>query len=254
VEVPELTADSFSKPARIRPLEANESRRGGLWVGSPPLSQMAQPHGASHPILYLDESGDLGFNFSVPGASRHLTIAFIATTNSTELKRVVRDIKRNQGIGGSTELKGYNTRFEIREELARRLARLPVEIHAVTVYKPNVETRLREDTNIFYNYVAGLVLVPYICKQSRITTCYDARKIKVKTGFDIDPYIRYKVLFEEKKNVIIFSQHLNSATSLAIQASDIVTNAIFRKYENGDNRLASILQPIHVRDSRLFFP
>ncbi len=216
---------------------------------------MAPPSGhSSNPTLYLDESGDLGFDFTKPGTSNHLTIAFITTTDPTGLKRAVRRVKQKHGIQGTDELKGYDTDFAIRKELIVWIRRLTVEVHAITAYKPNVKQALRDDTNILYNYIAGLILVPYVSAQTAVSVVYDARTIGVKSGFDIDHYLRYKVRFEEGKQTTIQTHHMNSKNSLAIQAADIVTHAIFRKYESGDARLANLIVPRVACDKRLFFP
>lgn len=212
-----------------------------------------QPATGGKVTLYLDESGDLGFDFTKPKTSRHLTIAFIATTEPEKLKRRVRAVKQRHRISRADELKGYDTQFTIRRELVDQIAKLPLEVHAVTVYKPNVKQELWEDTNILYNYVAGFVLVPFISAQTNVVVVCDERQVRVKTGFDIDAYTRYKVRFEEGKSTAMQFEHVSSVQSHAIQAADIITHAIFRKYESGDHRLANLLASRIKSDKHLFF-
>ncbi len=183
-----------------------------------------------------------------------MTIAFIATDAPNALKRKVRACKQKHRISRSDELKGYNTRFEIRRELVEQIVRLPLEIHAVTVYKPNVKPELREDTNILYNYISGLILVPYISSRDEVAVICDERQVRVRTGFDIDQYVLYKVRFEGQKSTVIQFKHVPSLQSHAIQAADIVTNAIFRRYESADSTLANLLEARVKSDKRLFFP
>jgi len=42
--------------------------------------------------IYLDESGDLGFNFSKAGTSRHFSIAFLLTENKRPISSLVKKV------------------------------------------------------------------------------------------------------------------------------------------------------------------
>ena len=204
--------------------------------------------------VVLDESGDLGFNFDLHGTSKHLTMAFIATGDIDRVKRIVRKTKHRYRIPREAELKGYNTRDDIQADLLKRLCDLDIEIQSITAYKPNVEQRLRNDPNIFYNYVAGLILVPFIAELDIANVLIDERKVRVQTGFDIDPYIRYKVNYEMGRATRIQCRLLSSAKNLEVQAADLVAHAIFRRDEEGEGDLANILARRISVERKLFFP
>lgn len=204
-------------------------------------------------MLLLDESGDLGFDFSLAGTSKHLTIAFVSTSGVESLRRVVRATKEKFRIPREVELKGHNTALPIQKYLLQRLKALPIEIHAITAYKPNVQQHLRNDKNIFYNYVAGLILVPCACNLAQVVVVFDARQVGVKTGFDIDAYLVYKVNYEAGRPTAITARHVDSVRHAEMQAVDIITHAIFRKYESGDASLANIVANRIVEDRKLFF-
>lgn len=200
-------------------------------------------------IIYLDESGDLGFS---PGSSNYFVITFIATKDKTPLKRAVRKVKNKYQLPYSFELKGNTTPPKIKEELLKRIASLDIDISTIVMNKAKVTPRLRQDTNILYNYVLGLIVVPYICKQSLVTIVVDRRVVSVTSGFKLDEYLAYKVWYENLAEVLMQIQHEDSKWTLSLQAADVVCNSIFRKYESGDERFYNLIRGKIKEELKLF--
>lgn len=206
--------------------------------------------------IYLDESGDLGFE---PGGTDYFTIAFIVTENRYNLKRCVKRIKRKFKIPPEIEIKGSTTRKEIKEDLLKRIGKLQVEIHSITVKKNKVKKRLRQDTNILYNYMVGLSLVERIFEAKKgetVTIIVDRRIISITSGFNFDEYIRYKVWYEgNRQDIELNIYHVDSHKTFCIQAIDVICNSIFRKYQRNDLSLIEMLQKQgKIRtEKRLFF-
>jgi len=204
--------------------------------------------------IYLDESGDLGFS---EDSTPYFTIAFLVIEKSVLFKRCVKKIKIKYGIPRDEELKGSTTRKEIKGDLLKRICKLPVEIHSITVEKGNVEDKLRRDTNILYNYMVGLSLVEKILqlpKNSEVIVVVDRRITSITSGFKFDEYLRYKIWFEGKRRDIdLKTHHVDSHQSYVIQGIDVITNAIFRKYNAGDEALYTIIQDKIRSDKKLFF-
>jgi len=193
--------------------------------------------------IYLDESGDLGFE---PGGTDYFTISFIVTGNRYGLKRCVKRTKRKFKIPPEIELKGSTTRKEIKEDLLKRIGKLQVEIHSITVMKSNVESKLRKDTNILYNYMVGLSLVERILKMEKggtVTIVVDRRIISITSGFNFNEYMRYKIWYEgNRQDIALNIYHVDSHKAFSIQAIDIICNSIFRKYQRDDLSLIEVLQ------------
>lgn len=205
--------------------------------------------------IYLDESGDLGFS---EGSSKYFVIAFVRLNKPEGLKRCVRKIKQKYNIPSNVELKGYETQLKIKKELLIRFSRLPdLEIYSITAKKENIEERLRTDTNIFYNYMTGLSLIEKVLKEpkgSEIIINIDKRIISITSGFNLEEYIKYKIWYEGGRLDLDLKIHyIDSHNSLAIQGIDIITNAIFKKHEWGNDDLAKIIWDKVKMDKRLFF-
>jgi len=204
--------------------------------------------------VYLDESGDLGFE---QGGTKYFTISFVITKNPLHFKRCVKRVKVKYHIPRDVELKGYTTRESIKADLLNRFAKLDIEVHAITVRKKNVEPKLRRDTNILYNYVVGLSLVERILQEppnSRVLISVDRRVISITSGFKFNEYLRYKIWYErERRDIDLEISHLDSHQAYAIQGIDIICNSIFRKYNSNNYKLFNIIQGKVKSDRRLFF-
>jgi len=113
-------------------------------------------------IIFLDESGDLGWTFQQPyrhgGSSRFLTIAAICVPLQKQHipARVIRDLYKDRGWHPSVEKKW--TRMSNAERIAfatvaRRMAyaHCDISLHAVVVNKERVMNHIRQDANKLYN-------------------------------------------------------------------------------------------------------
>jgi len=204
--------------------------------------------------VYLDESGDLGFD---QRSTRYFTIAFVIVEDPIPFKRCVKAVKIKYHIPQGAELKGYTTRKIIKEDLLHRFLKLDMEVHAITVRKENVEPKLRKDTNILYNYMVGLSLVERILEEpvdARVVVDVDRRITSITSGFKFNEYLRYKIWYEkERRDIDLEIHHLDSHAAYTIQGIDVICNSIFRKYNSNNYALFNIIQDKVKSDRRLFF-
>ena len=204
--------------------------------------------------IYLDESGDLGFRH---GSTRYFTIAFVIVEQPFDFIRSVKDVKVKYNIPRRVEIKGSTTRRDIKVDFLERIRQLEIEVHAITVRKQNVETRLRSDTNILYNYVVGLLLVDCILQKqltAKVFVNVDRRVISITSGFKFNEYLRYKIWYENKRpDIDLQIKHADSHKSYAIQGIDVICNSIFRKYNSDDSSFFNVIADKVKCDKRLFF-
>lgn len=206
--------------------------------------------------IYLDESGDLGFSFSM-GSTRYFTIVFALLENQNLLKKQVKKVKMKYRIPANVELKGSSTSSEIKLDLLKRISKLPIEIYSITVKKSNIAQRLRTDTNILYNYMVGLSLGEKILQlpmDSQVIVIVDKRITSITSGFNFNEYLRYKIWFEgNRKDIDLKIHQVDSQISYGIQGVDIITNSIFKKYESNDGQFYKIISGKVQNEKRLFF-
>jgi len=206
-------------------------------------------------FIYLDESGDLGFN---KGSSKYFVISFIAMDTKTNLilKRKIKKVKKRHKIGKDVEIKANKSNHSLRVDVLKEICSLPIEIYSITTKKQGINKSLRKDTNIFYNYMVNLILVPYIeeSKISNLCLIADSRINKVSKGMRFGDYLKYKVFFENNLYKIKLDiKYLDSLTSYGLQAVDFITNSIFKSYEQANDRYYKALRGRIIRDNRLYF-
>lgn len=202
-------------------------------------------------ILYLDESGDLGFG---PGGTTHFIIGFLALTDDLQLRRRIRKVKRRAGLSGEMELKAFHSDDALRRRVLKAVAASGAEIHTVSIYKARVFDHLRTDTNVLYNYAAKWLLVPFLEERrfDHVRIVVDLRITRQSRGMRFDDYIKAELWGERGVPTRLDFQHLDSAHSLGLQAVDFVTHALFRGRERSEWQLWNIVRGNAQRTKRLF--
>lgn len=206
-------------------------------------------------LIYLDESGDLGFS---EGSSKVFVISFVTMDRGTslKLKRKVKKVKEKRKIPLGGELKASKSKHSLRVDILSAISSLPVEIRSITVKKHKINESLRGDTNILYNYMVNLIMVPYLkgAGFNEVEIVADLRITKVAKGLRFSDYLKYKLIFEQKVyDMKLNIQFLDSLRSNCLQAVDFVAHSVFRKHEVGDARYFRIIEGRVAEDGRLFF-
>ncbi len=96
--------------------------------------------------LYLDESGDLGFDFFSKKPSKSFTIAILAirgvNNNRVLLKSVRKTIRRKLCKKSLQELKGSHSTIEVKRYFYNLVSSVPFDIYALTLNKKRVYNEL----------------------------------------------------------------------------------------------------------------
>ncbi len=120
-------------------------------------------------IIYLDESGDLGFDFAHKRPSEKLVVTLLAC-DSGEVTRgfkvaVRRTLKNKLNSPGQrkrmvSELKGTNTTLQIKRYFYRHAPKLGWRVYTVAVNKRRVYEHLTSRTGKkkLYNYISRFLL------------------------------------------------------------------------------------------------
>jgi len=209
--------------------------------------------------IFLDESGDLGFDFDKQQTSKFFVITFLFCEHRRKIEKIVTlthsELKKQHKMKGGV-LHCYQQKPITRQRLLNRLANVNCSIMTVYLNKKRVYTRLQDEKDIMYNYVTNILLDRIMTKKllgskpgdvilvaSRKETNkflnenfkqYLRTKTKGNHGFDIKVEIRTP--HEEK----------------GLQAVDFVSWAIFRKQELGDESYYNLIKSKIVEENPLF--
>lgn len=196
-------------------------------------------------IIYLDESGDLGFDFNSSSCSQYLIMTCLICNNSISVRNVDNAIKRtkkNKLPLKIPEIKGSNTNLSIKKYFLKNLEKDPHwKIMTVAADKQAWLSKHDHnasiiDKNLFYDEVARRLL-----SQLQITT--DAQHIelivdKSKTPSALKNFDRRISSTLQKfisKKTRFSIRHRHSFTETGLQAIDLFSWGVFRKYQYLDN-------------------
>jgi hypothetical protein len=214
-------------------------------------------------IIYLDESGDLGWSFNAPyrhgGSSRYLTITAVCVSPEKKHipKRLVKALYDRFGWDPKTEKKWSAMTAAERTCFAREvhtmITKYPdIGLYGIVVKKQNVQAHIRTDANKLYNYMIRLALLKKMAKHDVVTMIPDPRSIKVQSGNSLHDYLQMLLWFEEKATTQLVTAPSDSAQSRGVQFADMLAGLVQSHYEDnatGDYQLISR----HLTISRLYF-
>ncbi|MFH1305176.1 MAG: DUF3800 domain-containing protein [Candidatus Omnitrophota bacterium] len=195
-------------------------------------------------FLYLDESGDLGFDFINKKPTKYFTVTIVAIGNiqrNAILRKAVRKtLKRKLNPKGKrkrivTELKGSKTNLEIKSYFFNQIKNVKFGIYSITLNKKKLYPKLAENKERVYNYIARLVFdkIPFEKALDRITLLIDKSKSK-KEIVEFNNYIVRQIQGRIDPKVPLDIEHKTSHEHLGIQMADLFSWGIFRKYEKKD--------------------
>jgi hypothetical protein len=195
--------------------------------------------------IYLDESGDLGWNFQAPyragGSSRYLTIAavFAPDTHAHHPARVIRDMYTERGWSTAKEKKWSDMSDGARLDFATKAAKLvqrqpEIKYFAMVVNKQKVLPHLRADPNLLYNYMLRLLLIDEMALHNEILLVPDPRSIKVASGNSQHEYLQTYLWYDKGAATKLLSRPVDSKKALGIQFADMVSGVVQAHHE--DNR------------------
>lgn len=190
-------------------------------------------------FLYLDESGDLGFDFFTKKPSKYITVAVMVVRGHENRRKMAKAVKRTLqnkfSKHKSPELKGSKTSIEIKKYFYRYVESVSFEIYALTLNKRRVYDHLSQDKDRVYNFIARKVLdvIPLADATVRVGLAIDRSKNKREIE-DFNDYLIKHLAGKIDPIIPLDIDHHSSHDDLLLQAVDLFAWGIFRKHEKGD--------------------
>ena len=197
-------------------------------------------------IIYLDESGDLGFDFNKSKTSRKFVITLLVCQNRDAIdcfrKAVSRTLKNKlnhkKGDRKIQELKGTGTTIEVKQYFYRHLLRDGWQLYTVVLNKTRVNDDLRKShtKKKLYNFLARFILEKIDLNNAApaVTLVTDRCKNREEIQ-DFNSYVANQLEAMLPLNVPLNIYHERSHDNQGLQAVDLFCWGIFRKYEMGDS-------------------
>lgn len=213
--------------------------------------------------LYLDESGDMGFDFVNKKPSRFFTITILAVkghdTNRGIINGVKKTLKRklnpkNKRHRIVKEMKGTNTTLEIKKYFYEQIKHFPFEIYSLSLNKKRVYERLIRNKSRVYNFIAKNVLdkIQFDNANMRVSLIVDRSKSKPEIK-EFNEYIRQQLEARLNPDVPFDIYHWSSYENCGIQAVDMFSWGIFEKYERKRNEWQEVFKE-KVKYDSIYLP
>ncbi len=191
--------------------------------------------------LYLDESGDLGFDFVNKKPSKFFVVTILAVkgheANRSLINGVRKTLKRKLNPKGKQkrmvlELKGTKTLFTIKEYFFKQIKDLDFGIYSLVLNKRRVYEYLIKEKSRVYNFVARTVLdrIPLENAVLKVELTIDKSKSRPEI-VEFNSYIRRELESKIDPAVPFNIYHVDSKEQCGLQAVDMFSYAIFEKYE-----------------------
>jgi hypothetical protein len=133
------------------------------------------------------------------------------------------------------ELKGYETSIAVKEYFYKQLAAIPFSLFSVTLNKRQTFDKSAEEKHRIYNYIARRVLdaIPLENAQTRVKLIIDKSKNKAQI-LEFNSSVISQLMGRLNPQIPVEIDHLSSIENYGLQAADVFSWGIFRKYEHQD--------------------
>jgi len=208
--------------------------------------------------IFLDESGDLGFNFSKSKTSRFFIISVLFIHDKRPLEKVVKNthsaLKKVHKKRGGT-LHSYKESPTTRIRLLRSLNTYELKIMTICLDKSKVYTKLQEEKDILYNYVTNILLdriftKKLVDKNQKIHLIASKKETNKFLNLNFKNYLTNQA--RNNHNINIKVEIKTPFQEKSLQAIDFVCWSMFRKYEHGDDYYYKIIENLIVEENPLF--
>ena len=209
--------------------------------------------------IFLDESGDLGFDFRKKGTSDFFVVTLLFTENRRNIEKVVK--KTFQSLPSKVKKKHTGCLHAVREKPKTRmkmfslLNQQDISIITIILNKKKVYTRLQDEKHVLYNYVTNILLDRIYTKKliplySPIQLIASQRETNKFLNNNFKQYLENQIQNNHKLKLTI--EIKPSHADKCLQAVDFVCWAAYRRIENGDASYINIFRNKIVEESPLF--
>lgn len=196
-------------------------------------------------LIFIDETGDLGFDFTKRGTSSHFVITALVVAEHAQRraleKAVARTLRKKVNVGKKGkkqpvhELKGRKTSPEVKRYFLREAQKVPLRLYSVALNKERVYPELQRQKERLYNFVARLLVDQIPIEEAAGSLHVEIDKSKGRRERqEFNLYLQQHIKARLAPTVRLSIYHMLSEESKGIQAADMFSWGIARKYTRGD--------------------
>lgn len=179
-------------------------------------------------LVYLDESGDLGFDFRKKGTSSHFVMVALVVERKRAIEKVVSKTHAGSTKKGKTRSSVLHAAKEqpiTNRRFCQVLARQRCKVHVTIIRKCDVPKIKRKGSHALYNQIAQNLI------HSISTNPIEIIAAKRETNKHLNRQF-IKAIAKKSSGIAIVVK--TPSEDKCLQAADLVSWAVYRKYEYGD--------------------
>lgn len=199
-----------------------------------------------------------GFDFKKRKTTKYFVITFLFTDKKRPIEKIIRNL--HAGLR-----KKYRMRDGVlhacREEpvtctrFCRQIIEKDCKVMTIYLNKKRVYTKLQNEKAVLYNYVINILLdristKRLIEKDKKIMFIASRRETSKFLNLNFVNYLKNQSLNNHKLDIDIKIK--TPFEEKGLQAVDLISWAIFRKYEYGDESYYNIIREIIIEENPLF--
>lgn len=209
--------------------------------------------------IFVDESGDLGFDWSKEATSKNFIVTFmfcnkyrpiskILTRTYTNLPKSIK--KSHSGIFHCSKEKP-----KIRYQVLRNLAEQDVSILSIYLNKRKVYTRLQDEKQVLYNYVTNILLDRIYSKKIvpanvPIQLIASRRETSKYLNQNFKNYLEKQV--KNNHSLDLRVEIMPHGNHQCLQVVDFVSWSLFRHREHGDDSYYNVIKSRIIEENPLY--
>lgn len=185
-------------------------------------------------FVYLDESGDTGFKLD-RGSSRYFVVTLLLVEDPIPIQTAIEDLREHLRFTRGNEFKFYRSRESVRTAFLDMLRRQSFMARALVVDKQTVGGPPMQERESFYASLVRLLL------QQDEGTIKDALIVLDESFKDkrskqhLATYVRRALNTDPQAPRIRGVRYHSSRSDNLIQATDMLSGAIYARYHRGDD-------------------
>lgn len=209
--------------------------------------------------IFLDESGDLGFDFTKGKTSKYFVITFLYVRQKGPVEKIVKKTYQSLSM---MEIQGFpgilhcsKERPKTRVRLLRLLCEKDASIITICLNKKKVYTQLQDEKQVLYNYVTNILLDRLITKKlidkgEPIHLIASQRETNAYFNNNFKTYIHKKVQEKHKQHLQV--EIKKPSQEKCLQVVDFACWAIYQKYEKSEPKYYDIIKGLIAEENMLY--
>jgi hypothetical protein len=208
--------------------------------------------------IFMDESGDLGFDLSKSKTSKYFVVSFLLAADKKPVEKIVKKINRTEAKRSKLHtgvLHSVKTRPKTRLALLNHLALQDISILAIYLNKQKMHTTLQDEKQVLYNFVTNILLDRLMTKKliptnEPITLVASRRETNKFFNDNFKTYLTKQV---KTNHLLPLKVEIKSPSQeKCLQIVDFVSWSIFRNREHDDDTYYNVIRSKIVEESPLF--